>query len=277
MQVRLTSQIWQTSLTRGPWRDPFLALWNKRTAVKSATEDSISNLCKSVPDFSVKCEQVVRDLRVFGQDAGAQARLEGTGDGFYLGLPYFSSSTRKGILGIPTRNGLVADKLRLLTNKRIETSICASHELAPLFERILCIKWDRSKGKGFAGHSQMSTAVIRSSSSFATLAKKGSVFFRKALDRDSDFLVDKKPRSALSSNKSWGGKGLPKEMSLEGREISKHGVLKTNDTWTKHQTVGEVYGTEKVSEPRGGVTGGKENEEKGLRKKYSCALAMIRS
>ena len=263
-KVRLTNQIWQTSLIRGPWRDPFLALWNKRIAVKSATEECISNLCQSVPDFSAKCEQFIRDLRSFGQDARAQARLEGTGDEFYLGLPYFSSPTRAEILGIPTMNGSVSDDLRMLSNKRIDSSICASHDLAPLFERILCIKWDKSKGKSFADHTKMSTPVIRSSSSFINLARKGSVFFRKALGKGSDLLVDKRQGSALSSNKSQRGEGLPKE---EGREVSKHGVPRLNDSGTKRQTGGEPSGAKKVSEPRSGVTRGKENEEKGRKKK----------
>ncbi|KAH8898600.1 hypothetical protein GQ53DRAFT_816835 [Thozetella sp. PMI_491] len=110
----LSADIWQTSLLRGPWKSTFAPVEN--------------------PLFWQQCQNFVRDLRSFGSDNGARNRIEGTGHQFYIGNPYFDERTRDKLLAVPTRQGTLLDTLKALEKKRAGGTVCASHDLAPIFE-----------------------------------------------------------------------------------------------------------------------------------------------
>jgi hypothetical protein len=103
------------------------------------------------------CQNFIRDLRCYGGDKGARNRLNSTGHEFYLGRPYFDSKTVNKLLTIPTINGTLQTDLRLLAAKRSGGEICAAHDLAPLFENVLGVRWDKENLKGVALHEELST------------------------------------------------------------------------------------------------------------------------
>jgi len=144
-KVQLTAEIWQWSLIPGLWRDAFLPPWDEYNRVRNARE-AIFFFCHLRSQVLRKLVRAfVHDLRTFGGDKGSRQRLEGTGHEFYLGSPYFSTSTREKLLKIPTKNGTLETDLRALSDKRRGGEICAAHDLSPLFEAILAVSWDKSR------------------------------------------------------------------------------------------------------------------------------------
>ncbi|KAI1762815.1 hypothetical protein GGR53DRAFT_467963 [Hypoxylon sp. FL1150] len=183
MDVPLTSAVWQRSLLRGPWKDEFGGIWNKDAQIRCLREEFLDEISKSVPEFRQSCRSFVYDLRTFGKDKGFRARLEGTLHEFFMGMPYFSDSTRDRLMRLPTRNGDLEGTLRALANKRKEDgTICASHDLAPLFEVVLGLRWDKEEGKALfeelksVGGFSMKTKEI---------AKRGSNFIKGTFGRKS--------------------------------------------------------------------------------------------
>jgi hypothetical protein len=183
-KVRLTAEIWQRSLIRGPWRGAFLPLWNEYNRVRNAREAILSSLSSEVTGFTQACQNFIHDLRTFGGDKGSRQRLEGTGHEFYLGSPYFSTSTREKLLKIPTKKGTLETDLRALSDKRRGGEICAAHDLSPIFEAILSVSWDKSRNKGVAINQQMGGLSIQGEpSKVKQIAKKGSQMFKKAFNK----------------------------------------------------------------------------------------------
>ncbi|KAI1324074.1 hypothetical protein F5Y16DRAFT_412257 [Xylariaceae sp. FL0255] len=121
----LSAEIWQKSLLRGPWKN-------------------------NTPGFWQSCQNFVRDLRSFGSDSAARKRIENTGHQFYLGKPYFDLATTTKLLVVPTNDGTLLDTLKKLETKRAGSTICASHDLAPLFEGELCVSWNKTESKATA-------------------------------------------------------------------------------------------------------------------------------
>lgn len=111
---------------------------------------SLVKMAQETRDFRRSCQNFVYDLRMFNSSKGAESRLGATGHEFFIGPPYFSPAVREQILQLPVCwTGLalpVGEKadlscvLRRLAIKRSDSSICASHDLAPIFEHILGVQ-----------------------------------------------------------------------------------------------------------------------------------------
>jgi hypothetical protein len=141
------------------------------------------------------CQNFIRDLRCYGGDKGARNRLDSTGHEFYLGQPYFSPKTVSKLLSIPTINGTLQTDLRQLAEKRSGGQICAAHDLAPLFEQTLAVRWDKESSKGVALHESLANFVIQSppapeergkgkgKGKARQLVKKGSQFFKNTFKK----------------------------------------------------------------------------------------------
>jgi hypothetical protein len=71
------------------------------------------------------------------------AMSDGTGHEYFLGHPYFDIGEVEKILNLPTGIDVtLLTMLKDLKEKKLgEAELCASHDLAPLFETILEVKW----------------------------------------------------------------------------------------------------------------------------------------
>ncbi|KAK7746208.1 hypothetical protein SLS62_009424 [Diatrype stigma] len=140
MEVQLTADIWQHSLIRGPWKNSFAPIWNEYHRQQCAREDTLETIAARDPKFRQNCKNFIYDLRTFGYNKRAQARLDKTGHEFYMGSPYFNEDVRAQLLDLPvSRVGTLDQVLRALAMKRAGSTICASHDLAPIFESALGI------------------------------------------------------------------------------------------------------------------------------------------
>ncbi|KFY25204.1 hypothetical protein V491_01873 [Pseudogymnoascus sp. VKM F-3775] len=166
-KVQLSTEIWQQSLIRGPWQSSFLPLWNDYNQVRSTREAMLASLAQEVPNFTQMCQNFIYDLHKFTGDKGARSRLDSTGHEF---LSWQA-------------NGTLQDDLNILAAKRSEGEMCAAHDLSPLYETALGIKWDKSQGKGISLHQQMSGLSLQPPKSQGSkakqLARKSSKFFKK--------------------------------------------------------------------------------------------------
>ena len=79
---------------------------------------------------------------------------------FFLGQPYFDSETREAILQLKAPGSTVADDLRALAQKILGAEICAAHDLAHLFERVLGVCWDKERRKALSQQQIMSKVEI---------------------------------------------------------------------------------------------------------------------
>lgn len=147
--VPLTAEVWQHSLLRGPWRDAFAGIWDRHIRAQCLREEALADLSTTQPGFRQSCRDFVCDLRAFGSDEAARSRLEQTVHEFYMGRPYFSDDTRDRLLAVPTAShgGTLESALRALAEKRRDGTICASHDLSPMFEAALGIVWDKDSKK----------------------------------------------------------------------------------------------------------------------------------
>lgn len=136
-EIKLTPDVWQRCLLRGPWKDQFSKIWEISTIAHAKREEELSRLASKQSDFYQQCSNFIHDLRNFGQSKGAQARLESNGHRFYIGRPYFDDNTRDAILALPHHYGTLETALNALEQKRSGSTICASHDLAPIFEAAL--------------------------------------------------------------------------------------------------------------------------------------------
>lgn len=146
----LSAEIWQKSLLRGPWKKTFAPVWDKQSKLHSAKNEALAEIAEVTPGFWQACQNFVRDLRSFGSDHGARKRIESTGHQFYLGKPYFDEATVGKLLSVPASHGTLLDALKKLENKRAGSTICASHDLAPLYEGELGVSWNKSEAKAIA-------------------------------------------------------------------------------------------------------------------------------
>ena len=101
-----------------------------------------------------------------------------------LAPPYFDGETRDILLQLKTQGSTVENDLRALAQKRLGAEICASHDLAPLFERALGISWDEEREKARSKqHTMSSVEIVAQGSNFKNLQKKGSKFFKDTFGR----------------------------------------------------------------------------------------------
>lgn len=60
------------------------------------------------------------------------------------------------------------------------SEICAAHDLSPMFENALSVKWDKVTGKASSSHDHLEMTVVgRHPKTTKTLGKKGSQMFKK--------------------------------------------------------------------------------------------------
>ncbi|KAG8624974.1 hypothetical protein KVT40_006725 [Elsinoe batatas] len=108
----LSEQVWQRSLIRGSSKDTYLPYWNAFTTARLGRESVLSEIATNVGNFPQDCQNFIHDLRVYGTDMKARARLDKTGHEFYLGEPYFSDRVVRKLLSIPTQSGTLSTDLR---------------------------------------------------------------------------------------------------------------------------------------------------------------------
>jgi hypothetical protein len=149
-EITLTDAVWQTSLLRGPWKEEFQKLWELSKIAICQRNEALDQL-HQIPDFTEMAKQFIRDLRCFGGDVKAQARLNDTKHEYFLGGKYFSPSTVAKILQIPVGNSSVKEELEKLSRRKVEreqqNEICAAHDLAPLFEIAFGLDWTTLKNE----------------------------------------------------------------------------------------------------------------------------------
>lgn len=92
----------------------------------------LCRIATEVPGFVRASKNYIHDLMFFSKDKGCQARLESTGDPYFIGEPYFPAEIRGQVLSLPTFKGPLSEALDALHRKRAGTSISAAHDLAPL-------------------------------------------------------------------------------------------------------------------------------------------------
>ncbi|MCJ1421259.1 hypothetical protein MMC32_007621 [Xylographa parallela] len=146
-EVQLTAEIWQHSLIDGPSSQIFMPIWQSYTTALASRRTILSHLSEDKKFFQ-RCQNFVYDLHSFTKYQ-SKRRLEGTGHEYYLGKPYFEPAQVDMILSIEIMGGTVASKLRELAQKKATTydTICASHDLAPIFELALGVSWNSVTGK----------------------------------------------------------------------------------------------------------------------------------
>ena len=181
--LQLTPSVWERSLVRGPWRHYFAQLWERYTISTAERHAAIARLCESQDNFTQSCLNFIHDLRTFGGRKDSRTRLEGTGHEFYLGKPYFESTTVDTILQMKAANGTVEDQLRALADKT-KGEMCAAHDLSPFFESVLGISWDKERKSAMSSQHLMSQATISTEGNkLKKLAHKSSKIFSAAFSR----------------------------------------------------------------------------------------------
>lgn len=178
--INLSEEIWETCLVRGPRKDIFLPIWDNFTKAKAARYAALAELSINNSKFSKGCESFIFDLRNLTTNKGSRNRLNQSGHEFYLGPPYFKAETVEKLLELPTQNGTLRSDLRSLSNKRMGSEICAAHDLSPMFENALSVKWDKATGKASSNHDHLGMTVVgRHPNTAKILGKKGSQMFKK--------------------------------------------------------------------------------------------------
>ncbi|KAJ5902338.1 hypothetical protein N7495_002866 [Penicillium taxi] len=140
VKTKLTREIWEGSLVRGPWKDSFLEIWTLYLRTASFRATQLAKLRKKYPNFNQNCIQFIQDLHTYERQ-GSQTRLAQTGHEFFLGPPYFEGKMVQQILELRTMSGTINDELQTLKTRVSSTDICASHDLSPIFEAAFGISW----------------------------------------------------------------------------------------------------------------------------------------
>jgi hypothetical protein len=146
--VKLTAEIWQGTLLRGTQRETLSALWNRRTEVMNSRNE-FRDFIEKDPKMVQGVIELVRDLRQYEADSGAEHRLQGQGNVFYLGPPYFSPQQVQKILAIKTMKGDLRDVLTKIFDGQyvVGSTTCSGHVLAPLYEAAFGVRWDKGARK----------------------------------------------------------------------------------------------------------------------------------
>ncbi|KAF5571147.1 hypothetical protein FPHYL_663 [Fusarium phyllophilum] len=173
----LTDIVVQSLGPDGVTRDIRLDASDTFVRSQAKREELLADIYSQVPNFQKSCLEFIYDLRNFGQNDKSKKRLESTGDQYYLGSPYFDTKIRDKLLELPVQAGTLQQALDALSIKRLGSTICASHDLSPIYEYALGIAWDKTMKKAVI------TPVKSSHSSLTFRAKefmkKGGNAFRK--------------------------------------------------------------------------------------------------
>lgn len=106
-----------------------------------ARKTALQNL-NEIVGFKQRAKLFIHDLRHYGKDKRAQGRLDGISNKYFLGLPYFDTRTVEMLLELPVGRSTLGDRLLKMAEKADENGVvCASHDLAPIFEAAIEIKW----------------------------------------------------------------------------------------------------------------------------------------
>ncbi|KAI2625707.1 hypothetical protein GGR54DRAFT_592678 [Hypoxylon sp. NC1633] len=184
--IQLTEEIWQRCLIRGQWREVFGHIWDNFVRRRCEREAALDQIMEAVPGFGQACLDFVHDLKTYGTNKDSRNRLEGTGHEFYIGQPYFDKATQDQLLRLPATNGDTLESLlRSWALKCQDSTVCASHDFAPIFEFMLGVKWDIPATKATA-EVRRSTGGLRlpgTQGKVKGLAKKGSKFLKNTIGR----------------------------------------------------------------------------------------------
>jgi hypothetical protein len=145
----LNERFWTSSLLSPKYKSDFEGFWDKHLAQIVARKHVLDE-SKKMRGFSELCKLFVHDLRKFSDNESAQERLSASENAYFLGLPYFAPETVEKILGLPFGNKTLRDKLDALKQKKESENsgeLCASHDLAPIFEAVLEVKWAQVKSE----------------------------------------------------------------------------------------------------------------------------------
>ncbi|EGX88649.1 hypothetical protein CCM_08694 [Cordyceps militaris CM01] len=135
--VLLSASIWQRHLLRGSGKEPFTRIWEAFTIAEAQREEILSDITSRDDSFHKNCHDFIYDLRNYGNNKSSRSRLESNGHQFYIGEPYFRTAIRDKLLQLPTFRGNLETSLKSLEAKRADSTICASHDLSPIFEAAL--------------------------------------------------------------------------------------------------------------------------------------------
>ena len=161
--VQLNRYVWQRSLIRGPWKQDFLSLWDQYVRLTNEREATIAQLCLNNPAFTQNCINFIRDLQYFDSEKSARDRLESTVHQFYIGKPYFDNQTVGVILKMRSVGGTLESQLQTLAAKQTGNgSVCASHDLSPVYQSYLGVSWDKDKSKATSSQYTMSKTELSS-------------------------------------------------------------------------------------------------------------------
>ncbi|KAJ9264190.1 hypothetical protein DTO212C5_7249 [Paecilomyces variotii] len=120
-------------------------------APENETSDNSIEDLRSNSFLWYKIHVFLWDLRNF-QEKDSQARLDNVMDSSYLCLPYFTPEEvnqlkTTNVQDKKTLSDIISEtlneRLERRTKKRVESGdfrVCAAHDLAPIFEKALCIK-----------------------------------------------------------------------------------------------------------------------------------------
>lgn len=133
---------------------------------------------------------------LFGRDKNSQDRLQNTQHEFYLGKPYFDSGTVAKILKLPVGTTDLDGELRKLakrkTDRREGDELCASHDLAPLFQVAFGIEWKIIKNENLLvemGNLRLGVEGAggkKGGDGAGGLKKSASKFFNKTIGKAAD-------------------------------------------------------------------------------------------
>lgn len=145
IETQLTKDIWTKSLLRGAWKEEFQTIWNIETERQVVKIDALQELRETYPSLENNALVFLQDLKQFGSNQGARSRLLASQHPFFLGAPYFTNEAVTVILRLPIGHSTFEAYLNDLIAKKKERGhsdeICASHDLAPLVERVFDIRW----------------------------------------------------------------------------------------------------------------------------------------
>ena len=124
--IPLTEDVWISQLLQGPWKQPFLRIWNELGPIEVQRSIQLESL-KEVPHFEYNAKIFIRDLRRFQRDGEAWSRINETSHPYFLGPPYFSESLVERILQLPIRRTQVPGQLAEDTHLAAELAKLHKH------------------------------------------------------------------------------------------------------------------------------------------------------
>ena len=147
-KVQITQEICGNHLIKGPKKKWLIDAWETYTWARKERQAQLKYLEGHFPDFRINCMSSVRDLNNFDKDIRGQRRLGQTGHRFFLGPPYFREpAVVEELLDLSTQCGRLSEILSRLEQKHRGDTICATHDLSPVFESALMVAWSKTENR----------------------------------------------------------------------------------------------------------------------------------